>query len=87
MTTAAENTFFNFQSLTKRVTAAQSKAIDIAKANTEFTGEYAKAMFEVKTPAELLSVTSDYSKKGIELFQQHAKELIALASASTASSS
>ena len=60
-------------------TAYQAKLLEITDANTQFAFEYAKALAAVRSPVELMSVTSEFSQRRIELTLRHSRELANLA--------
>lgn len=64
--------------LFQRAARYQATLIDIAKSNTEFAGQYVSALCNVRSPADLVTVMSDYTKKGSDLLNQHTRDLMEL---------
>jgi hypothetical protein len=60
------------------IQAYQVKLIDIAKENMQFAVDFAQALGLVRSPTEFMSLTSDFTKKRLELFQKHTAELMVL---------
>jgi hypothetical protein len=78
----ASNAFamnFDTNSVSAKITAYQSKLLEIAKANVDLSFSYAQAVTALKTPAELTTINTDFSKKQIEMFRWQTKELAGLA--------
>jgi hypothetical protein len=60
------------------VEAYQAKLIDIAKENMQFAFDFGQALVAVKTPVEFADVTTQYSKRQFDMFQEQTRELMAL---------
>jgi hypothetical protein len=56
----------------------QVKLIEIAKENMQFALDFGQALGAVRSPTEFMIVTSDFTRKRLDLFQRHTSELIAL---------
>jgi len=78
MNTFSENGQVNLELLFQRASRYQAALIEIAKSNTELAGQYTMAMFGARSPADVMAVVSEYTKKGSDLFQQQTKELMEL---------
>jgi hypothetical protein len=68
----------DLQAATAAVTTYQAKLLEIAQANTKFAFEYSQALAGIRSPADFISVTTEYTKKRMEMFTQHSKELAEL---------
>ena len=57
----------------------QAKMLEIAQENMKFAFEYGQAIASVKSPADFMSISTEYGQKRIEMFQRHTQELMGLA--------
>lgn len=69
----------DFSAAAAAVTAYQTKLLEIAQANMQFAFEYAQALAAVRSPLDIISVTSEYTKRRLDMFNKHTKELADLA--------
>lgn len=73
------NKGLDFSSAAASISAYQTKLLEIAQANTQFAFEYAQALAAIRSPSDFMNVTSEYTKKRLDMFNQHTKELADLA--------
>jgi hypothetical protein len=66
---------FDAGAVSEKITAYQTKLLEIAKANVELSFAYAQAITAIKSPTEFTEISSEFSKKQVEMFKSHAKEL------------
>jgi hypothetical protein len=70
---------FDASAVSEKMAAYQTKLLQIAKANVELSFAYAQAITTIKSPSEFTAISSDFSKKQVEMFKSQAKELTDLA--------
>lgn len=70
---------FDLSAMTAIGTAYQKKLLEFAQANAQASFQFTSELLSCRTPADLLKVTQEQSKKQIETFQQQARELMELA--------
>jgi len=66
---------FDASAASEKIAAYQAKLLEIAKANVELSFAYAQAITTIKSPTEFTTISSDFSKKQVEMLMSHAKEL------------
>jgi hypothetical protein len=69
---------FNFSSASANVRAFQGKLLEVAHANMQFAFEFAQRLAAIRSPAEFLSVTAEFTSKRSAMFRKHSKELAEL---------
>ena len=65
----------DFSSVAAAAATYQIKLLEIAQANMQLAFEYAQALTAVQSLVEFVSVTSEYAKKRMDMFNKHTKEL------------
>jgi phasin len=68
-----------FTTATKGVTDYSAKLLDIYKANTSATFDFAQELVGAKTPSQAMELWSAHTKKQVETLTAQAKELAELA--------
>jgi len=68
-----------FTTATKGATDYSAKLLDIVKANTGATFDFAQELVTAKTPAQAMELWSSHTKKQVETLTAQAKELAELA--------
>jgi len=68
-----------FTTATKGATDYSAKLLDIVKANTSATFDFAQELVTAKTPAQAMELWSSHAKKQVETLTAQAKELAELA--------
>jgi hypothetical protein len=66
---------FDASAVPEKIAAYQAKLLEIAKANVELSFAYAQAITTIKSPTEFTEISGEFSKKQVEMFKSHAKEL------------
>ena len=69
---------FDFFSASANVRAFQGKVLEVAHANMQFAFEFAQRLAAIRSPAEFLSVTAEFTSKRSAMFRKHSKELAEL---------
>ena len=69
---------FDLSAMTEIGVAYQKKLLEFAQANAQASFQFTSDLLACRTPADLLRLTQEQSKKQIETFQQQAKELMEL---------
>jgi hypothetical protein len=59
----------------------QRKLMDIATENMAFAMEFGHAMAATRSPTDFMTVTSDFTRRRLEMFQKHTNELMAITAA------
>ena len=72
---SSSNKVWIFRPWLQRVRPTQIKLFEIAQANMQLAFEYAQALTAVRSSGEFVSVTSEYAKKRMDMFNKHTKEL------------
>ena len=67
-----------FSSASKGASAYSAKLMEIMKANTSATLDFAQELVAVKTPSEAMELWSAHARKQFEAFTAHGKELAEL---------
>jgi phasin len=67
-----------FTSASKGASAYSAKLMEIMKANSTATLDFAQELIGVKTPSEALELWSSHAKKQFEAFTAYSKELAEL---------
>ena len=67
-----------FTTATKGASEYSAKLMEIMKANTTATLDFAQELIGVKTPSEAMELWTSHSKKQLETFTSQAKELAEL---------
>ena len=65
----------DFSSATANVRAFQAKLLEVAQANMQFGFEFVQRLATIKSPAEFLSVTAEFTSKRSAMFLRHSKEI------------
>src|ERR1700735_1196742 len=68
-----------FSTVSKGASDYSAKLMEIMKANTTATLDFAQALIAVKSPSEAMELWTSHSKKQFEAFTAHTKELAELA--------
>jgi phasin len=68
-----------FSTASKGASDYSAKLMEIMKANTTATLDFAQALIAVKSPSEAMELWTSHSKKQFEAFTAHTKELAELA--------
>ena len=71
---------FDFSSASANVRAFQGKLLEVAHANMQFAFEFAQRLAAIRSPAEFLSVTAEFTSKRSAMFRKHSKEMAELTS-------
>ena len=58
--------------------AYQTKLVEIAKENMASAMEFGQAITAIRSPADWMKVTNDFTKRRLDMFQQHTNELMAI---------
>jgi Phasin protein len=69
---------FNFSSASANVRAFQGKLLEVVHANMQFAFEFAQRLAAIRSPAEFLSVTAEFTGKRSAMFRKHSKEMAEL---------
>jgi Phasin protein len=69
---------FDFSSVSANVRAFQGKLLEVANENMQFAFEFAQKLAAIRSPAEFLSVTAEFTSKRSAMFRRHSKELAEL---------
>lgn len=69
---------FDFSSASTNVEAFQGKLLEVAHANMQFAFEFAQRLAAIRSPAEFLSVTAEFTSKRSAMFRKHSKEIAEL---------
>jgi hypothetical protein len=72
---SSSNKGLDFSSVAAAGATYQIKLFEIAQANMQLAFEYAQALTAVRSSGEFVSVTSEYAKKRMDMFNKHTKEL------------
>ena len=72
---------FEFSSASANGRAFQGKLLEVAQANMQFAFEFAQRLASIRSPAELLSVTAEFTTRRSAMFRTHSKELTELSAA------
>jgi hypothetical protein len=72
---SSSNKGLDFSSVAAAAATYQIKLFEIAQANMQLAFEYAQALTAVRSSGEFVSVTSEYAKKRMDMFNKHTKEL------------
>lgn len=73
---------FDFSSASTNVVGAfQGKLLEVAHANMQFAFEFAQRLAAIRSPAEFLSVTAEFTSKRSAMFRKHSKEIAELSAA------
>jgi hypothetical protein len=65
---------FDASAVSEKMAAYQGKLLEIAKADVELSFAYAQAITTIKSPSEFATISSDFSKTQVEMFQSHARK-------------
>src|SRR5258707_5285378 len=68
-----------FVTASKGASEYSAKLMEMMKANTTATLDFAQALIAVKSPSEAVELWTSHAKKQFEAFTPHSKELIELA--------
>src|SRR6266481_5521068 len=68
-----------FTSASKGASAYSAKLMELMKANTTASLDFAQALIGVKSPSEAMELWTSHAKKQFEAFTAHSKELAELA--------
>jgi hypothetical protein len=74
-------TGFDFSSASANVRAFQGKLLEVAHANMQFAFEFAQRLAAIRSPAEFLSVTAEFTSKRSAMFRKHSKVMAELSAA------
>ena len=69
---------FDFSSASANVRAFQGKLLEVAHANMQFAFEFAQKLAAIRSPAEFLGVTAEFTGKRSAMFRKHSKEIAEL---------
>lgn len=69
---------FDLSSASANVRAFQGKLLEVAHANMQFAFEFAQRIAAIRSPAEFLSVTAEFTSKRSAMFRKHSKDLAEL---------
>ena len=69
---------FDLSSAAANVRAFQGKLLEVAHVNMQFAFEFAQRLAAIRSPAEFLSVTAEFTSKRSAMFRTHSKELAEL---------
>lgn len=69
---------FDFSSASANVRAFQGKLLEVAHANMQFAFEFAQRLAAIRSPAEFVSVTAEFTSKRSAMFRKHSKDLAEL---------
>jgi hypothetical protein len=69
---------FDFSSASTNVRAFQAKLLEVAHANMQFAFEFAQRLAAIRSPAEFLGVTAEFTGKRSAMFRKHSKEIAEL---------
>jgi hypothetical protein len=69
---------FDFSLASANVRAFQGKLLEVAHANMQFALEFAQRLAAIKSPAEFLAVTAEFTGQRSVMFRKHSKEIAEL---------
>jgi Phasin protein len=69
---------FDLSSASANLRAFQGKLLEVAHANIQFAFEFAQRLAAIRSPAEFLSVTAEFTSRRSAMFRKHSKDLAEL---------
>ena len=74
------NEAFGFSSASAKFQAYQTKLLEMAQADVEFSLDFGRKLATVKSPLEFPGVIAEFASKRISMFRKYSKEMIEISS-------